>query len=111
MAEADRLRSDTHLPVFKGSSRLSPRELKIVKCLAQGLTNREISQRTGIGHLTLKNRLFRIFDKLGVSSRLELLSLTMSKTSPSGGGPIGSSIEARVMKEKLDAAGHRRETW
>ncbi|HXY49459.1 MAG TPA: helix-turn-helix transcriptional regulator [Terriglobales bacterium] len=78
---ADGLRSDTHLPVFKGSSRLSPRELKIVKYLAQGLNNREISQRTGIGYLTLKSCLFRIFDKLGVSSRLELLSLTLSKTS------------------------------
>jgi len=78
MGRADGLRSDTHLPMFRGSSRLSTRELKIVKYLTQGLTNREISQRTGIGHLTLKNCLFRIFDKLGVSSRLELLSLTLS---------------------------------
>ena len=77
----DGLRSDTRLPVFKGSSRLSPHELKIVKYMAQGLTNREISQRTGIGHLTLKNSLSRIFDKLGVSSRLDLLSLTASQTS------------------------------
>ena len=83
MREADRLSSDTHLPVFKGSSRLSPRELKIVKYLAQGLTNREISQHTGMGHLTLKNCLFHIFHKLGVSSRLELLSLTLPKTSRS----------------------------
>jgi DNA-binding CsgD family transcriptional regulator len=81
MWEADRRRSDSHLLVFKGSSRLSARELTIVKYMAQGLTNREISQRTGIGHLTLKNCLFRIFDKLGVSSRLDLLSLTVSKTS------------------------------
>jgi len=81
MCEADRLRSDTHLPVFKGSSRLSQRELKIVRYLTQGLTNREISQRAGIGHLTLKNCLSHIFDKLEVSSRLELLSLTLSKTS------------------------------
>ena len=51
-----------------------------MKYLAQGLTNREISQRTGIGYLMLKNSLFRIFDKLGISSRLELLSLTLSKT-------------------------------
>lgn len=72
------LGSDADLPVFKGSSRLSQRELKIVKYLSQGLTNREISQRTGIGHLTLKNCLSRIFDKLGVSNRVELLSLTLS---------------------------------
>jgi DNA-binding CsgD family transcriptional regulator len=81
MCDADRLRSDTHLPVFKGSSRLSQRELKIVRYLTEGLTNREISQRAGIGHLTLKNCLSHIFDKLEVSSRLELLSLTLSKTS------------------------------
>jgi len=80
MCEADRLRSDTHLPVFKGSSRLSQRELKIVRYMTQGLTNREISQRAGIGHLTLKNCLSHIFDKLEVSSRLELLSLTLPKT-------------------------------
>jgi len=81
VCEADRIRSDTHVPVFKGSSRLSQRELKIVRYMTQGLTNREISQRAGIGHLTLKNCLSHIFDKLEVSSRLELLSLTLSKTS------------------------------
>ena len=80
----DGLRSDAHPPLFKGSSRLSQRELKIVKYLSQGLTNREISQRTGIGHLTLKNCLSRIFDKLGVSNRLELLSLTLSAGTTTG---------------------------
>jgi DNA-binding CsgD family transcriptional regulator len=81
VCESDRIRSDTHVPVFKGSSRLSQRELKVVRYLTQGLTNREISQRAGIGHLTLKNCLSHIFDKLEVSSRLELLSLTLPKTS------------------------------
>ena len=80
VCEADRIRSDTHLPVFKGSSRLSQRELNIVRYMTQGLTYREISQRAGIGHLTLKNCLSHIFDKLEVSNRLELLSLTLSKT-------------------------------
>jgi signal transduction histidine kinase len=70
------LRSDTHLP---GSSRLSLRELKIVKYVAQGLSNSEISKHTGIGLDTVINCLSSIFDKLGVSTRLELLSLTLPK--------------------------------
>src|SRR5437016_9561176 len=50
MCEADRLRSDTHLPVFKGSSRLSQRELKIVRYLTQGLTDREIRPSRIVHH-------------------------------------------------------------
>lgn len=65
----------------KGSALLSKRELEVVHCLAQGLTNREIAERLGLSQHTIKNYLFRIFDKLGVSSRIELLFLTLSQAS------------------------------
>jgi two-component system nitrate/nitrite response regulator NarL len=62
-----------------GLSLLSKREMDVVRCLAEGLTNREIADRLGLSQHTIKNYLFRVFDKLGVSSRLELLYLTLTQ--------------------------------
>lgn len=58
---------------------LSKREAEVVNCLAEGLTNREIGERLGLSQHTIKNHMFRIFDKLGVSNRIELLFLTLSQ--------------------------------
>jgi len=66
----------------QGINLLAPRELEVVQCLAEGLTNREIGKRMGLSQHTVKNYLLRIFDKLGVSNRVELLSLTMTHQSP-----------------------------
>ena len=52
---------------------LSARETDVVRCVAEGLTNREIAQRLKLTEHTVKNYLFRIFDKLGVSSRVEVV--------------------------------------
>jgi DNA-binding NarL/FixJ family response regulator len=66
----------------RGINLLSERELEVVQCLAEGLTNREIGDRLGLSRHTVKNYLFRIFDKIGVSSRMELLSLTLRQPLP-----------------------------
>jgi two-component system nitrate/nitrite response regulator NarL len=52
---------------------LSARETDVVRCVAEGLSNREIAQRLKLTEHTVKNYLFRIFDKLGVSSRVEVV--------------------------------------
>jgi two-component system, NarL family, nitrate/nitrite response regulator NarL len=49
---------------------LSKREQDVVRCVAEGLSNREIARRLKLTEHTVKNYLFRIFDKLGVSSRV-----------------------------------------
>jgi len=67
-----------------GLSLLSKREMDVVRSLAEGLTNREIAERLGLSQHTIKNYLFRVYDKLGVSSRLELLFMTLTQ---SGGPP------------------------
>lgn len=63
----------------KGFDLLSKRELEVVQSLAEGLTNREIAERLGLSQHTIKNYVFRVFDKLGVSNRVELLFLTLSR--------------------------------
>lgn len=66
----------------QGMDLLSDRELEVVRSLAEGLTNREIGERLGLSRHTVKNYLFRVFDKVGVSSRMELLHLTMRQSVP-----------------------------
>jgi two-component system, NarL family, nitrate/nitrite response regulator NarL len=65
-----------------GMDLLSKREMEVVRCLARGLTNREIAKQMGLSQHTVKNYLFRVFDKLGVSSRVELLFMTLSQSPP-----------------------------
>jgi two-component system nitrate/nitrite response regulator NarL len=57
----------------RGSELLSKREEDVVRCVAEGLKNRDIANELGISENTVKNYLFRIFDKLGISSRVELI--------------------------------------
>jgi two-component system, NarL family, nitrate/nitrite response regulator NarL len=70
-----------HAVDANGLNLLSKRESEIVECVAEGLTNREIAERLRLSRHTIKNSLFRIFDKLGVSNRLELLLMTLSRDS------------------------------
>jgi two-component system nitrate/nitrite response regulator NarL len=56
-----------------GLAVLSKREQDVVRGVADGLSNREIAQHLSLTEHTVKNYLFRIFDKLGVSSRVEVV--------------------------------------
>ncbi len=53
-------------------SLLSQREREIVALVAQGFKNKEMAEKMFISEQTVKNHLHNIFDKLGVSDRLEL---------------------------------------
>lgn len=57
----------------RGKNLLSAREQEVVYAVADGLTNREISERLKISEHTVKNHLFHIYEKLGISSRVELI--------------------------------------
>ncbi len=57
---------------------LTKTELAIVRLVTEGLKNREVAQRLGITEHTVRNHLFRIFDKLGLSSRVELVIYCLS---------------------------------
>jgi DNA-binding NarL/FixJ family response regulator len=56
----------------KGNALLTRREQSLVDLVAQGRTNRDISRELNLSEHTVRNYLFRIFNKLGTSNRLEL---------------------------------------
>ena len=53
-------------------NRLTDKELIIVSCVTQGMRNKEIAQEVGTTEQVIKNYLRKVYDKLGVSDRLEL---------------------------------------
>lgn len=59
--------------------RLSARELEIVSAVVAGFTNKDIAQKFSLSEDTVKHHLTNIFDKLGVSNRLELAILAISR--------------------------------
>jgi two-component system nitrate/nitrite response regulator NarL len=58
--------------VFAERAQLSQREREIIILIAQGYKNKEIAEKMFITEQTVKNHLHNVFDKLGVSDRLEL---------------------------------------
>jgi DNA-binding NarL/FixJ family response regulator len=54
-------------------NRMTKREGDVVRLAIEGLSNREIAAQLGLTEHTVKNYLFRVFDKLGVSNRVELV--------------------------------------
>jgi two-component system, NarL family, nitrate/nitrite response regulator NarL len=57
---------------LKKPNSLTKREESVVRLVADGLTNRDISQQLNLSENTVRNYLFRIFNKVGTSNRLEL---------------------------------------
>lgn len=62
-----------HLVSTREAQSLTAREQQVVHCAAKGKTNRAIANELSLSEHTVKNYLFRAFEKLGVSSRVELL--------------------------------------
>ena len=69
----------SNLPVADAWEALSPQEIQIASMVIQGLTNREVGERLFISHRTVGSHLYRMFPKLGISSRSELLRLAAER--------------------------------
>lgn len=54
------------------ASRLTPRELQVIAAILEGASNKDVGKQHGLSEQTVKNHLSNIFDKLGVSNRLEM---------------------------------------
>jgi DNA-binding NarL/FixJ family response regulator len=85
----------------RGRDILTPREEQVVALAAEGFSNRDIARELKLSEHTIKKYLFRIFDKLGVSSRVELVLYAVSHGDPlqaewlAGRGPRRQKNDSR----------------
>lgn len=78
---------------------LTPQELQIAQLAASGRTNREIGRQLYLSHRTVGTHLYRIFPKLGVTSRAQLsAALSDHDRSPAGGQP--AEIEGHLQPSR-----------
>lgn len=89
-----------NLPVSSTSVALTKRETQVVYCAAQGKTNKTIASDLGLSDHTVKNYLFRAFEKLGVSSRVELLFYLTTQGQRCGG------TGAEIVESKPSRSSH-----
>ena len=61
---------------------LTPREMEVVSAIVAGYTNKDIASHFNISEDTVKHHLSKIFDKLGVSTRLELALFAVNQSLP-----------------------------
>ena len=70
-------RSPVQVVSNTGAALLTKREGEIVHLVEDGLTNRQVAVKLGLSEHTVRNNLFRIYEKLGVSTRVELALYSM----------------------------------
>jgi two-component system nitrate/nitrite response regulator NarL len=68
-----------HIVKPGGMALLTHREQEIVSLVAEGMRNEEVSQKLNLTEHTVRNYLCRIFEKLGISSRVELVLYALSR--------------------------------
>jgi DNA-binding NarL/FixJ family response regulator len=80
--------------------RLTPKEMRIVALIVQGCKNREIAQRLKTTEQVIKNYLRSIYDKTGVSDRLELALFTIHhRVLAQAAAEMGSKLEAEEQQQ------------
>ena len=81
----------TRLVGADGELLLSAREQQVVRFVAEGLSNREIAVRLHLSEHTVKNYIFHIFNKLGISNRVELVLYAANQR-------LSSKLKAELLK-------------
>src|SRR5574340_96709 len=85
-------------------TRLTDKELLIVSCVTQGMRNKEIAQEVGTTEQVVKNYLRKIYDKLGVSDRLDLALYCIHHRLMEGAQPAYQTEPAEAPEASKDAA-------
>jgi DNA-binding NarL/FixJ family response regulator len=86
----------THVVNSKGERLLTAREDQIVNLVAEGIGNRSIADQLGIKENTVKKSLMRIYDKLGISNRVELVLYAL--THRGGQQVVTSTVPLAITK-------------
>jgi DNA-binding NarL/FixJ family response regulator len=100
MRETERVASRDPSP----ASRLTLRELGVVRQVVDGASNRDIAKNLGLSGQTVKNHLSNIFDKLGVSNRLELALYAVHHRLLAASAAAGAPAARRVPKRRQPPA-------
>jgi DNA-binding NarL/FixJ family response regulator len=85
----------------QGMPLLTPREEDVVRLVADGLKNREIAQKLKVKEHSIRNYIYRIFEKLGVSTRVELILYVFSHREGGGYSEPGPKL---VAMPRLDSS-------
>ncbi len=83
---------------------LTPKEMQIVSCVTQGMKNKEIATRVGTTEQVVKNYLRKVYDKLGVSDRLELALYCLNHRLMDNGVPVPTPERRPATSETNSAA-------
>ncbi len=75
----DAIKSAPSCDAISQVNTLSKREIEVAELAAQGLTNKQIAAHLALSEHTVKNYLFRVFEKLEISNRIELLFLMVNE--------------------------------
>jgi len=75
----------------KGRSLLTKREGEIVRMVAEGLTNRQLCSGLRLSSHTVKNHLSRIYEKLGISNRVELVLYALNSSARTSQRPTAAA--------------------
>jgi DNA-binding NarL/FixJ family response regulator len=65
-----------------GSALLTPREEQVVALVAEGMSNRQVARELNLSEHTIKKYLYRVFEKLGISTRVELVLYAVNNGDP-----------------------------
>jgi DNA-binding NarL/FixJ family response regulator len=85
--------------------RLTPKEMRIVALIVQGCKNREIATRLKTTEQVIKNYLRSIYDKTGVSDRLELALFTIHhRVLAAAAAEVGSKLDAEEQESSSAVA-------
>lgn len=87
----------------RGQHLLTPREEQVVALVAEGLGNRAIARELRLSEHTVKKYVFRIFDKLGISSRVELVLYAVNH-----GDPLQTQWQAAMTSSAPNGKGYMR---
>jgi DNA-binding NarL/FixJ family response regulator len=76
-----------------GKSILTVREQQVLHLLTDGLSNGELATMLNLSEHTIKNHLFRIYDKLGVSTRMEAVLFALTPRISPGNGKVSQPLQ------------------